>query len=168
MPSRLPSHMGYSKIIVELLETHSQTLECPRIAITVGTGAWCRCIGIARCDGYMLRRVSVGLSTIDHVLFSSPTFYILMNRRIPVAFFAFGSTFLGYAFDVSKWMYQQSRPNSERPKMTRNNVITGRPSACTDRSAVGVRIGASHSKAIVDGAAIGEELETEEGFCVAV
>jgi hypothetical protein len=34
--------------------------------------------------------------------------------------------------------------------MTRNNVITGRPSAWTERSAVGVRIGASHSKAMMD------------------
>jgi hypothetical protein len=34
--------------------------------------------------------------------------------------------------------------------MTRNSAITGRPSAWTERSAVGVRIGASHWKDIVD------------------
>jgi hypothetical protein len=46
-------------------------------------------------------------------------------------------------------MYQIRAPNNKRPKMTRNKVITGRPSAWTERSAVGVRIGASHSKAMV-------------------
>jgi hypothetical protein len=69
---------------------------------------------------------------------------------MPVGFFAFASFFFGYAFDVSKWIYQQSRPNNERPKSTRKSVITGRPSACTERSAVGVRIGASHSNAMVN------------------
>ena len=68
---------------------------------------------------------------------------------MPVAFFALGSTFFGYALEVSKLMYQQSRLNNMRAKMTRNSVITGRPSAWTERSAVGVRIGASHSNAIV-------------------
>jgi hypothetical protein len=76
--------------------------------------------------------------------------YILRKPRIPFAFFLFGSTFFGYAFDVSKSTYQIRAPNKERPKMTMNSVITGRPSAWTERSAVGVRIGASHSKAIVD------------------
>jgi hypothetical protein len=77
-------------------------------------------------------------------------FYFFQNRARPVAFFAFGSTFFGYALDVSKSMYQIRAPNSERPKITRNKVITGRPSAWTERSAVGVRIGASHSKAMMD------------------
>jgi hypothetical protein len=90
--------------------------------------------------------------TVDlaHTMNFEFSFYILRNPRIPPAFFLFGSTFFGYAFDVSKWMYQISTPNAERPKITRNKVITGRPSAWTERSAVGVRIGASHSKAIVN------------------
>lgn len=101
-----------------------------------------------------LRRVYAGSPSLTRlfatICFSYSSYFIFgMNRRIPVAFLAFGSTFLGYAFDVSKLMYQQSRPKSERPKMTRKSVITGRPSACTDRSAVGVRIGASHSNAMV-------------------
>jgi hypothetical protein len=76
--------------------------------------------------------------------------YFFQNRARPVAFFALGSTFFGYALDVSKSMYQIRAPNSKRPKMTRKSVITGRPSAWTERSAVGVRIGASHSKAMVN------------------
>jgi hypothetical protein len=72
-----------------------------------------------------------------------------MKPKRPAAFFLFASTFFGYALEVSKCMYQISTPNIERPKRTRNKVITGRPSACTERRAVGVRIGASHSKAIV-------------------
>lgn len=89
--------------------------------------------------GWFSRKGNVGLSCV----------YFFMKPRRPPAFFLFGSTFLGYAFDVSKWMYQIRRPNMERPKMTRNNVMTGRASACTERSAVGVRIGASHSKAMM-------------------
>lgn len=61
-------------------------------------------------------------------------------------FFALGSFFLGYIFDVTKWMYQIKVPNIERPKRTANNVMTGPLSACTDRRAVGVRIGARKSK----------------------
>ena len=89
--------------------------------------------------GWFSRKGNVGLSCV----------YFFMKPRRPPAFFLFGSTILGYAFDVSKWMYQIRRPNMERPKMTRNNVMTGRASACTERSAVGVRIGASHSKAMM-------------------
>jgi hypothetical protein len=64
-------------------------------------------------------------------------------------FFAFASFFFGYALDVTKWQYHITTPRTERPKMTRNRVMTGRPSASTDRSAAGVRIGASHEKLIL-------------------
>jgi hypothetical protein len=89
--------------------------------------------------------------------------YFFQNRARPVAFFAFGSTFFGYALDVSKSMYQIRAPNSERPKMTMNSVITGRPSAWTERSAVGVRIGASHSKAMVNVVGCLVAFEAEKG-----
>jgi hypothetical protein len=89
--------------------------------------------------------------------------YFFQNRASPVAFFAFGSTFFGYALDVSKSMYQIRAPNSERPKMTMNSVITGRPSAWTERSAVGVRIGASHSKAMVNVVGCLVAFEAEKG-----
>ena len=60
--------------------------------------------------------------------------------------FALGSFFFGYILDVTKWTYHITVPNIERPKMTRNSVMTGRPSACTERRAAGVRIGARKSK----------------------
>jgi hypothetical protein len=72
-------------------------------------------------------------------------FYLLMNPSRGF-FFAFGSFFFGYIFDVTKWTYQIRVPNIERPKMTTNKVITGRPSAWTDRNAAGVRMGARKSK----------------------
>jgi hypothetical protein len=64
-------------------------------------------------------------------------------------FFAFGSFFFGYILDVTKWTYHISTPKVDRPKMTRKSVMTGRPSACTERRAAGVRMGASHSKAML-------------------
>lgn len=64
-------------------------------------------------------------------------------------FLAFGSFFFGYILDVTKWTYHIRTPKTERPKITRKSVMTGRPSACTERRAAGVRIGASHSKAIL-------------------
>lgn len=78
----------------------------------------------------------------------APAVYRLMKPS-SFPFFAFGSFFFGYILDVTKWTYHIRTPNMERPKMTRNSVMTGRPSACTERSAAGVRIGASHSKAIL-------------------
>jgi hypothetical protein len=64
-------------------------------------------------------------------------------------FFAFGSFFFGYILEVTKWMYHIKTPNIERLKRTRKSVMTGRPSAWTERSAAGVRIGASQSKPIL-------------------
>jgi hypothetical protein len=71
-----------------------------------------------------------------------------MNPR-SFPFFAFGSFFFGYIFDVTKWMYHIKVANIESPKMTTNSVMTGRPSAWTERRAAGVRIGARKSKPIL-------------------
>jgi hypothetical protein len=78
---------------------------------------------------------------------SRPNYRLMKPRSFP--FFAFGSFFFGYIFDVTKCMYHIKVPNIERPKRTRNSVMTGRPSACTERRAAGVRIGASQSKPIL-------------------
>jgi hypothetical protein len=64
-------------------------------------------------------------------------------------FFAFGSFLFGYIFEVTKWMYHIKVPNIERPKRTMKSVMTGRPSAWTERRAAGVRIGARKSKPIL-------------------
>lgn len=64
-------------------------------------------------------------------------------------FFALGSTFFGYILDVTKCVYQIRTLSAMSPAMTPNSVMTGRPSASTERRASGVRIGASHSKPIL-------------------
>lgn len=46
-------------------------------------------------------------------------------------------------------MYQMSAPSHERPIRTSSRVMSGEESACTLRSASGVVMGASHSKAIL-------------------
>ena len=48
--------------------------------------------------------------------------------------------------------------------MTRNSVMTGRPSASTERSAAGVRIGASHEKLILKGVFVGDFLLVSDRF----
>lgn len=74
--------------------------------------------------------------------------YFLNIFRNP-PFFALGSFFLGYSLDVTKSMYHIKIPNTVRPKMTRKSVMTGRPSASTERRAAGVRIGLRKPKAMV-------------------
>lgn len=82
----------------------------------------------------------------------------------PSIFPFFASFFFGYILDVTKWTYQMTVPRTERPKMTRNSVMTGRPSASTERRAVGVRIGASQEKLILRGVSVGDFLLVSDRF----
>jgi hypothetical protein len=62
---------------------------------------------------------------------------------------------LGFGLDLSTGglvtneIYQMSSPSSDNPMMTRSAVMSGDESACTLRSASGVKMGASHSRAII-------------------
>lgn len=95
----------------------------------------------------------MAISSLFHVEPSIPLPLSFQDHRLMKPsigpFFAFGSFFFGYILDVTKCTYQISVPKTDRPKMTRKRVMTGRPSFCTERRAAGVRIGASHSKAMV-------------------
>jgi hypothetical protein len=114
-------------------------------------------LGICRRGRYYRRAIVVMTSPGSALTLPGMSLLLILDRLVnyrlmkprSFPFFAFGSFFFGYIFDVTKCMYHIKVPNIESPKSTRNSVMTGRPSACTERRAAGVRIGASQSKPIL-------------------